>query len=74
MAGKVTLPVCSSQVMACWLFVRAIDDDLRYAVWPSRVLADIYSANMEPEASLAKHAAECAALLTEQAHTDEVEQ
>jgi len=28
---------------------RLIDDDPRYAVWPSRVLADIYSANMNLE-------------------------
>ena len=53
---------------------RLIDDDPRYAVWPSRVLADIYGANMEPEASLAKHAAECAAQLTEQAHTEAAEE
>ena len=33
---------------------RVIDDDPGYAVWPSRVLADIYSMNMDPEASLAK--------------------
>jgi hypothetical protein len=42
---------------------RLIDDDPGYAVWPSRVLADIYSVDMDPEASLAKHAAECAAEL-----------
>jgi hypothetical protein len=51
---------------------RLIDDDPGYAVWPSRVLADIYSVNMDPETSLAKHAAECSALLTAQAQTEAV--
>ena len=65
-AGRPDLPGALQQAG------RLIDDDPRYAVWPSRVLADIYGANMEPEASLATHAAECAALLTEQAHTEAV--
>jgi len=41
---------------------RLIGDDPGYAVWPSRTIYDI-CAGMDPEQSLAKHAAECQAAL-----------
>lgn len=42
---------------------RKVGDDPGYAVWPSRVLADIYQSHMAPEESLGKHAHECEAIL-----------